>query len=73
MSALCQKRTSAESFDHLVGPRQKGFRDRQSERLCRLEIDGQLEFHRQSSERVPSGTIGELQVAEIGSKSQTDP
>ena len=25
------------------------------------------------SERVPSGTVGELQVAEVGSKSQTDP
>ena len=24
-------------------------------------------------ERIPSGTVGELQVAEIGSKSQTDP
>ena len=25
------------------------------------------------SERVPRGTVGELEVAEIGSKSQTDP
>jgi hypothetical protein len=25
------------------------------------------------SERVPSGTVGELKPAEIGSKSQTDP
>jgi hypothetical protein len=31
-------------FDHDVGAQQEGFRDLQPDRLCRLEVDDQLEF-----------------------------
>src|SRR5262245_66283456 len=32
------------SFDHLVGEQQKRFRNRETERLGRLEVDDKLEF-----------------------------
>ena len=54
-SAILQCRKSASSgreqlqrgnplFDHDVGAQQEGFRDLQPDRLCRLEVDDQLEF-----------------------------
>src|SRR5215475_13859723 len=46
-SALCQKRTLARLFDHVVGAGEKRFRDGQSDRLCGLEVYDQLEFGRQ--------------------------
>src|SRR5262245_7946925 len=46
-SALCQKRTLARLFDHVVGAGEKRFRDGQSDRRCGLEVYDQLEFGRQ--------------------------
>src|SRR5262245_24123630 len=37
-------RWSSTLFDRLVGPQQNGLRDRQPERLRRLEVDHQLEL-----------------------------
>jgi hypothetical protein len=33
-------------FDHLIGEREHGLRNREAERLCRLEVDDQLVFGR---------------------------
>src|SRR4029077_4136056 len=44
MSALCQKRTLARLFDHLVGPRKQCLRQVNSNRLGGLEIYDQFEF-----------------------------
>jgi hypothetical protein len=33
-------------FDHLVSPREEGFRDRQPKRFCRLKIDDEIELGR---------------------------
>ena len=50
MTALCQKRTYAEQpfrlFDHLVGAGKQGGRNGESERLCGLYIDDELEAGR---------------------------
>src|SRR5215475_3067181 len=46
-SAVCQKRTLARLFDHVVGAGEKRFRDGQSDRRCGLEVYDQLEFGRQ--------------------------
>ena len=42
MSALCQKRTSAESLDHVVGAGEQRWRDHETEGLCCLAIDYKL-------------------------------
>jgi len=39
MSALCQKRTLAASFNQLVGGDQKRWGEYQAERLRRFEVD----------------------------------
>jgi hypothetical protein len=39
MSAMCQKRTSAELVDHVVGAGKQRWRDRETERFGGLEID----------------------------------
>jgi hypothetical protein len=39
MSAMCHKRTSATSFDHLVSSREQRRRDGQAERLGGLKVD----------------------------------
>jgi hypothetical protein len=44
MSALCQKRTLAISFDHLIGGSKQFVWDGESERLSGLEIDYQLKL-----------------------------
>jgi hypothetical protein len=44
MSALCQKRTSAASFDHIVREREQPVRNLEAERLRGLEVDGQFEL-----------------------------
>ena len=44
MFALCQKRTLARLFDHLVGPRKQCLRQVNSNRLGGLEIYDQFEF-----------------------------
>jgi hypothetical protein len=44
MSALCQKRTSAASFDHIVGEREQPVGNLEAERLRGLEVDGQFEL-----------------------------
>jgi len=45
MSALCQKQTFA-SFDHLVGTCEDRWRDCETNRLSRREIDDQFKFGR---------------------------
>src|SRR5215467_11476287 len=51
MSALCQKRTLAELFDHLVGAREQGRGHLKAEGLRSLEVDDQFvlgwRLHRQ--------------------------
>src|SRR5215469_1294799 len=42
MSALCQKWTSAELLDHVVGAGEQRWRDRETEGLCCLAIDYKL-------------------------------
>ena len=44
MSALCQKRTPAALFDHLIGTQQDGRRQFDADRLRRFEIHDGLEF-----------------------------
>jgi hypothetical protein len=44
MSALCPRGGSPLLFDYLVGAGEQRGRDREAEGLCRLEVDGQLEF-----------------------------
>jgi hypothetical protein len=39
MSALCQKRTLADLFDHLVGAKQYRLRNIEAERLSGVKID----------------------------------
>jgi hypothetical protein len=46
MSALCQKRTSVASFDHLVGERKQVRWYSKAERFGGLEVDDELEFRR---------------------------
>ena len=46
MSALCQKRTFAALFDHLVGNGEYSRRNNEAERLRSLEINHQVEFRR---------------------------
>src|SRR5262245_57409612 len=46
MSAKGQERTSAPLFDHLVGLREKRWRDSYAEGLGRLEVDHQLKLGR---------------------------
>src|SRR5215472_4912150 len=42
MSALCQKRTSAQLVDHVVSAGEQRRRDRETEGLCCLSIDYKL-------------------------------
>src|SRR5262249_34853224 len=46
MSALCQKRTSAELLDHLIGARKHRRRHGEAERFGGLEVDDQFVFGR---------------------------
>src|SRR6476646_6552591 len=46
MSALGQKRTSLQSFNHFVGYRDESRRWRKAERIGSFEVDGQLKFRR---------------------------
>ena len=52
MSALCQKRTPADSFDHLVGGREQRLRNGQSERFGGLNIDRQFKLRRELHRQV---------------------
>ena len=45
-SASCLRQNHSWLFDHLVGAREEGFRDRHPNCLCGFEIDDQLEFSR---------------------------
>jgi hypothetical protein len=44
MSALCQKQTSTNSFNHLVGGHLRDQWNSKTERLGGLEVDHELEF-----------------------------
>ena len=46
MSALCQKRKSPDSFDHLVGAREQCWWDFQTKVFGCLQVDHKLEFGR---------------------------
>jgi hypothetical protein len=51
----------AASFDHPVGAQEEGLRDRQAERLCRLQFDDELEL----AESKPTGFLPGLHLREI--------
>jgi hypothetical protein len=44
MSALCQKQTSAASFDHFVGGGKHRLRNCNVQRFSGFEVDGELDF-----------------------------
>jgi hypothetical protein len=44
MSALCQKQTSAASFDHFVGGSKHRLRNCNVQRFSGFEVDGELDF-----------------------------
>ena len=46
MSAMCQKRTSAVSFDHLVGKRDECWRDFEAKSLGGLKVEHEFELGR---------------------------
>src|SRR6516225_5063563 len=53
MSALCHKRTSAASFDHLVGAREHRCRYIEAERLRGLKIEDKLILRRRLNRSSP--------------------
>jgi hypothetical protein len=46
MSAMDQKRTLADLFDHFVCAQKKGFRDCKAERFGRFQVDNQFKLGR---------------------------